>query len=146
MTMKLSKLIVGCAFLATLSTSAFAQVPPNLQFDIDSDGRLVVSIQLNNLILHGNALALGNPSQMTIDGLSPHEAGNGSGACMMMCTQENEGGTGMPDFDLIPGWGELEVYFDCENQSAEIFLLKHHAGELVPVFSQTVSTDYCPGE
>ena len=79
---------------------------------------------------------------LPVDGLVPNETGNGSGGCQGgECPAENEGGTGTPNFVLLPEWGEVNINLGCNNAHVALYMDVDNQTQLV--LEDDVSIDYC---
>jgi hypothetical protein len=144
--MKLSKLFAAAMIFGVLGSGVVnADSSSNIQLSVSDENRVIVSVQLGDTVLQGSNHFSSSMGVATfpVDGLVPSEAGNGSGVpgCTTGCTNENEGGTGAPTYNLVASWGEAMVVLGCD--VADVTLYQETADGDVMILEHTIDTDYC---
>ena len=141
--MKMSKLIAAAMMFGVLSGGTASAEESNIQLSVSDENRVIVSVQLEDIVLQGSTHFSENMGTLPIDGLIPSEAGNGSGVpgCGNECINENGGGTGAPTYNLVASWGEADVELLCGQ--AHVALYQDTIDGEVMILERTIDTDFC---
>lgn len=130
--------------MATLTMDASLAAGPVVQLDITDNDRAILNIQMDGAVFQGsNRLSL-DYTRLALDAMMPIGSNTTSATDRIWQdsgTRENEGGTGVPQFDLQPEWGEAELIISCNH--ADVVVYHWNNGILEEQLITSVATNYC---